>query len=133
MARTLVARSWQGTARADHPAASLKRTIRVADSEAPRIGQCGWKTARSAQPAHPDLAGGLRRLVVELTVSIRGRPRSVFGRAPGQAASAAAVGLQFQGRSSLRREAGWSLIRRRTSASHACGSRPLSLAVAIKV
>ena len=50
---------------------------------------------------------------------------------------AAAAGIsrcfQCQGSSSFSCEAGWSAMRRRTSASQACGSTPLSFAVAIKV
>ena len=56
---------------------------------------------------------------------------------PRQAALARAelgrLAFQFQGSSSSRRLAGWSGRRARTSASQACGSTSLSLAVSISV
>ncbi len=62
-------------------------------------------------------------------VTIRRRPRV----ADVQAAAAVTAGCQFQGSSSASRLAGWSAMRRSTSASQACGSTSLSLAVAISV
>ena len=61
-------------------------------------------------------------------VSIRRRPR----RREFQAASAVAGLAQFQGSSSSSWFAGCSAMRARTSASQACGSTSLSLAVPIK-
>jgi hypothetical protein len=54
----------------------------------------------------------------------------VVGKRPARRADQGA-GFQFQGSRSLIRLAGWALILAMTSASHACGSSPLSLAVSI--
>ena len=80
-----------------------------------------------------------------LTEVLRSGARSLLARAvkaegklPPRAASQAArlfwrSGFQYQGRSSCRRVWGVSAMRSRTSASQACGSISLSLAVPIRV
>ncbi len=68
--------------------------------------------------------------IVSLAVPIRRRPWVTYTHAA--RVSVPPGFFQFHGRSSSSLEAGWSLIRRSTSASQASGSMSLSLAVATR-
>ena len=60
-----------------------------------------------------------------------GDPSGCMGQAA-SAAMAAGCGRQFQGSSSSSRCIGWPAMRKRTSASHACGSTPFILQVTMR-